>query len=384
VSLHDQEPTYWDIKLLPVRDEDDRVNGVVTLATEVTERVRAYAEIERQSREAVIDNKRLSLAVDATELGLWEWDVGTGELYWSDQQKTIFGLPKDEPATYEIWVSALHPEDRDQVLKSVSGLLEPDSGGQLQFEHRIIRPDGGHRWISARGRMLYEIEGGAWKPARLLGTVLDVTDRRKNEEARQLLVHELNHRVKNLFAMASGMVTRSARTATSPKEMAVAIRGRLDALARAHELIRPAITGSEPTDEETTVEKIVEAILAPHVNQDAPSPITLEGPAVRIGPKAATILTLVLHELATNALKYGALSVPEGRLRIAWIRGVMLTLTWQEENGPGTQGVPSTEGFGSKLVHRSVTDQLGGAIAYDWRPEGLQVRIDLPLNQLKA
>jgi two-component sensor histidine kinase len=232
--------------------------------------------------------------------------------------------------------------------------------------------------------MLYEIVNGELKPARILGTIIDITERRRNDEIRQLLVQELNHRVKNLFAMTSGMIAMTARTAETPKQMAAALRGRIDALARAHELIRPAITGSDPTDEETTVEKIVEAILAPHVNQDAPSPIALEGPPVRIGPKAATILTLVLHELATNALKYGALSVPEGRLRIAWIRGVMLTLTWQEENGPVVQGVPSTEGFGSKLVHRSVTDQLGGAIAYDWRPKGLQVRIDLPLNQLEA
>ena len=112
--------------------------------------------------------------------------------------------------------------------------------------------------------------------------------------------------------------------------------------------------------------------------------MTLEGPPVRVGPKAATILTLVLHELTTNASKYGALSVPEGRLRITWVRSAMLTLTWQEENGPAIQSMPNIEGFGSKLARRSVEDQLGGSIAYDWRPEGLQVRIDLPLNQLEA
>ncbi|MBM6580099.1 PAS domain-containing protein [Microvirga sp. BT689] len=376
--------TYWDIKLLPVRDAGDQVSGILALAAHVSERVRARSEAETKAREIALHNERLALAVEATEMGLWEWNAQTGETFWSDRQKDIFGLPKNEPATYEFWYAAIHPEDREHVVSSVGSLSDPRSGGQLQVEHRIIRPDGDVRWILSRGRMLYEIVNGELKPARVLGTIIDITERRRSEEVRQLLVQELNHRVKNLFAMTSGMIALTARTAETPKQMAAALRGRIEALARAHELIRPAITGSEPTDGETSVDKIVEAILAPHINQGAPSPMILEGPPVPIGPKAATILTLVLHELATNASKYGALSVPEGRLRVTWARGVMLTLTWQEEGGPAIQGAPSTEGFGSKLARRSVQDQLGGAISYDWRPEGLQVRIDLPLNQLEA
>ncbi len=376
--------TYWDIKLLPVRDGDDQISGILTLAAHVTERVKARSEADLKAREAALHNERLALAVEATEMGLWEWNAQSGETFWSDRQKEVFGLPKDEPATYEFWHSAIHPEDRERVVSSVGALTDPRSGGQLQIEHRIIRPDGEVRWILSRGRMLYEIVNGELKPARVLGTILDITDRRRNEEIRQLLVQELNHRVKNLFTMTSGMIALTARTAETPKQMAAALRGRIEALAQAHELIRPAITGSEPTDGETSVQEILQAILAPHINQDAPSQMTLEGPPVRIGPKAATILTLVLHELATNAAKYGAFSVPEGHLRITWMRGVMLTLLWQEENGPALQGAPALEGFGSKLARRSVTDQLGGAIAYDWRAEGLQVRIDLPLNQLEA
>ncbi|MEE1655270.1 PAS domain S-box protein [Microvirga sp. CF3062] len=376
--------TYWDIKLLPVREGGDQISGILALAAHVTERVRARGEAEVKTREVALHNERLALAVEATEMGLWEWNAQTGETFWSDRQKDIFGLPKSEPATYEFWHSAIHPEDRENVVSSVGSLSDPRSGGQIQIEHRVVRPDGEVRWILSRGRMLYEIINGELKPARILGTIIDITERRRNEEVRQLLVQELNHRVKNLFAMTSGMIALTARTAETPKQMATALRGRIDALARAHELIRPAITGSEPTDGETSVEEIVQAILAPHISQDAPSPMTIQGPSVRISPKAATILTLVLHELATNALKYGALSAPEGRLRITWVRGVMLALTWQEKNGPAIQGVPSTEGFGSKLVRRSVTDQLGGAIAYDWRREGLLVRIDLPLNQLEA
>lgn len=376
--------TYWDIKFLPVRGGDDQISGILALAAHVTERVRARGEAEVKAREVALHNERLALAVEATEMGLWEWNAQTGETFWSDRQKDIFGLPKSEPASYEFWHSAIHPEDREHVMSGVGALSDPRSGGQIQVEHRVVRPDGEVRWILSRGRMLYEMVNGELKPARILGTIIDITERRRNEEVRQLLVQELNHRVKNLFAMMSGMVALTARMAETPKQMAAALRGRIEALARAHELIRPAITGSEPTDGETSVDGILQAILAPHISQDAPSPMTLEGPPVHIGPKAATILTLVLHELATNASKYGALSVPEGRLRVTWVRGAMLTLLWQEENGPPIQGVPSAEGFGSKLARRSVTDQLGGAIAYDWRAEGLQVRIELPLNQLEA
>jgi PAS domain S-box-containing protein len=376
--------TYWDIKLLPVRDGDNRISGILALAANVTERVKARSEADRQAREAALHNERLALAVDATELGLWEWNARTGETFWSDRQKDIFGLPRDEPATYEFWLSAIHPEDRERVVSSVGTLGDPRSGGQLHIEHRVVHRDGEVRWIISRGRMLYEVIDAELKPSRLLGTILDITDRRRDEEIRQLLVQELNHRVKNLFAMTSGMVALTARAAQTPKQMAAALRGRIEALARAHELIRPAITGSEPTDGETSVEEIVRAILAPHISQDAAAQMTLEGPVVRVGPKAATVLTLVLHELATNASKYGALSVSEGHLRITWMRGVMLTLHWQEENGPVISGTPKAEGFGSQLARRSVKDQLGGAIAYDWRPEGLQVRIDLPLSQLEA
>ncbi|MBL0405815.1 PAS domain S-box protein [Microvirga aerilata] len=376
--------TYWDIKLLPVRGGEDQISGILALAANVTERVRARSEADLQAREAALHNERLALAVEATELGLWEWNARTGEIFWSERQKEIFGLPKNEPATYEFWLSAIHPEDRERVVGGVGALSDPRSGGGLHAEHRVVHRNGDVRWIVSRGRMLYEVVDGELRPSRLLGTIIDITDRRRDEEVRQLLVQELNHRVKNLFAMTSGMVALTARTAETPKQMAAALRGRIEALARAHELIRPAITGSEPSDGETSVAGIVEAILAPHVNQGSPSQMTFEGPSLRIGPKAATILTLVLHELATNASKYGALSVPDGHLRITWIKGAMLTLLWQEEKGPTISGPPKAEGFGSQLARRSVTDQLGGAIAYDWRPEGLQVRIDLPLSQLNA
>jgi PAS domain S-box-containing protein len=378
-----EEPSHWDIKLLPVLDSDNSVIGILTLAANVTDRVTAEAEAQRQARVAAYENERLALAVAATELGLWEWDARTGETFWSDRQKAIFGLPKDRAISYEDWHSALHPDERDRVVPAVHALLDPSSGGQLALEHRIVHPDGTVRWILSRGRMLYEIVNGKLEPARLLGTVLDITERRQAEDARQLLVRELNHRVKNLFAVASSMVSLTARNARTPKDMAVSLRGRLDALSRAHELIRPAVTEDDPPRQGTSVDKLVHAVMEPHVHDQTGARMTVAGPTVPTGPGSATGLTLMLHELATNAAKYGSLSVPEGSVRIDWrLEGPNVSLVWEETGGPAIEGEPASSGFGSQLARKSVTGQLGGEIGYHWRREGLRVEIKLPLERL--
>ncbi|KLK94292.1 hypothetical protein AA309_04375 [Microvirga vignae] len=340
-------------------------------------------EADRQTQEGAINSKRLALAVEATELGLWEWIVETGTIYWSDRQREIFGVSADEPLTHELWVSSIHPEDRDWVVEKVGSLMDPDSKGKLQKEYRIVRPDGETRWISSRGRMLYENVDGRPQASRLLGTILDITERRTNEEARRLLAKELNHRVKNLFALASAMVTMTARTAASPEEMAAALHGRLQALARAHELIRPALSEEHPHQGETTVASIVETILAPHRDFSLPGRILIECARIVVGARSTTSLTLVLHELATNASKYGALSANDGSLTVAcWQDGDTVSLVWQERGGPVVEGPPPSKGFGSHLARKSVMDQLEGEITYDWQHEGLRVELRLPLAHL--
>jgi two-component sensor histidine kinase len=277
----------------------------------------------------------------------------------------------------------IHPGDREWVSRKVDTLNDPSSGGRLQMDYRIMHPDGGIRWISCRGRMLYTSESGTTKPLRLLGTMLDNTERRRNEEARQLLAKELDHRVKNLFAMASAMVTMTARTATSTKDMADALHGRLNALAKAHELIRPAVADDGPIEGETSVCEIIRTILAPHSDYSQSARIVIDCAPISVGAKAATSLTLVLHELATNASKYGSLSVPHGHLTIScWQDGETMSLVWLETDGPLIESRPTTKGFGSQLARKSVTDQLGGTIHCDWRREGLRVELRIPLSQL--
>ncbi len=217
-------------------------------------------------------------------------------------------------------------------------------------------------------------------------TFVDISDRRQAEERQGLLLKEMDHRIKNLFAIVGGVVTLSARSSSSPQEMKETIDGRLAALASAHLLIR--VSKSETgTRQDVTLGALVGAILAPYFDLAATgieAQIIIEGPEVPIGGEAVTSFALVLHELATNAAKYGALATLDGRIRINWsLKEGNLALTWQERGGPVVRGPPEREGFGSMLARRSVNGQLGGQLSFDWDAEGLTVDLSVPAERLK-
>jgi PAS domain S-box-containing protein len=203
----------------------------------------------------------------------------------------------------------------------------------------------------------------------------DISERAKAEESRQLLLRELNHRVKNLFAIISGMITMTAKSATSPQAMAETLRGRLHALARAHELIRSAITSDNDNTGVTTVQELVSSVMAPHLTPGKDQ-LRITGEVVRLGVSSATSLAFVLHELATNAAKYGALSVPDGRVQIEWrVESEYLKLTWLESGGPLVESPPQKTGFGTQLAHMSAGGQLGGSITFDWMRSGVGITL---------
>jgi two-component sensor histidine kinase len=218
----------------------------------------------------------------------------------------------------------------------------------------------------------------------LYGVISDITERQALEEAQKLLTRELNHRVKNLFAIANGMVSMTARTAKDPKDMATALRGRLSALSRAHELVQPASIMEPGSGTDVELSRLIEAVLEPY-RQSGQNRIAIEGPNVAVGSNTTTSLALVLHELATNAAKYGCLSCSEGELTIHWtLQGEDVDLLWTENGGPAIEAPPSFEGFGTQLSQRSIAGQLGGTLEREWRPEGLRVHMIIPLSRLSA
>ena len=226
----------------------------------------------------------------------------------------------------------------------------------------------------------------------------DVTAERHAEEARQLLVRELHHRIKNLFAIVTSLIAMTARTAASPQDMARTLRGRLMSLAQAHELIRPALTAEAAGEREVSLPKLLATILEPHLHADD-ARLSLDGPTLHVSPNAATHLALVAHELATNAAKYGALSGEGGCLRIEWrVADGTVHLVWHETDGPeratvpgdsggepvgGAEGRAPEGGFGSKLVRLSVCTQLEGTLDTTWETRGVRLAMAIPLRRLE-
>jgi len=209
----------------------------------------------------------------------------------------------------------------------------------------------------------------------VLCIVSETTERVVAQERQRLLLRETNHRLKNLFAMIDAMISLSVRSARTPHEFAQALRGRLAALLRAKELVRPGIMDAEhAASERTTVDALVRTILQPYDDDTSRERISASGPDVVVGATAVTSLALALHESATNAVKYGALSEPNGAIRIKWeTQGDDFRLEWEETGGPAIVVSPNAQGFGSVLTERSITNQLGGKIDYDWQRNGLKL-----------
>lgn len=210
-----------------------------------------------------------------------------------------------------------------------------------------------------------------------------VSLRRERVVAEQLemVSHELSHRIQNIFAITTSLARLSAHDHPAARDYADALLSRLDALARAHNFIRPHSPASTP-EGDATLRSLLATLFAPY-QDDGLGRLDILGDDVAIGAQAATPLALLFHELATNSVKYGALSTPGGRVAIDCAQlGDRLRVTWTETGGPAIDGAPARTGFGTRLATMSVEKQLRGALAYDWPAQGLAVRLSLPLSSL--
>ncbi len=231
-----------------------------------------------------------------------------------------------------------------------------------------------HDWTPGEIEALQDISAGLETEIALRRTLSE----------RQLLLEELNHRIKNLFAVVSGIVSLSLRSGDTPESMAQTLRSRIQALAQAHDLIVPVVTAHRATGTEVSLNKLVATLLEPHLHSDD-ARLAAHGPTLTLGPKFSTSLALALHELATNASKYGALSTNDGALEINWdVDEDVLQINWIERGGPAIDGPPvaSSSGFGSRLIKMTVEGQLSGVVETDWKPTGLQCSLRLPMDRL--
>jgi PAS domain S-box-containing protein len=354
----------------PLKNAEGRIIGASKIGRDVTERKRSE-HFERRFFSIVESSDDAIVSKDLDGI-IRTWNAGAERLFGYTAEEVI-GKP----------ITLLIPMDRhDEESDILSGIRRGETIDHYETVRQ--RKDGSLVEISVTVSPIKNAEGriiGASKIAR------DITERKRAQEQQNLLIREMSHRVKNLFAVTSGLVALSARSARTPADLAEAVRERLGALARAHGLTRPGLlNGGEEPGQGTTLHALVQTIFAPYVDPDRVKGrgfFIITGPCLPIGGNAVTSIALVLHELATNAAKYGALSSLGGYIHIDWsVKKDELLLTWKEHGGPSLDGPAEHEGFGSSLVRRLVTGQFGGQLSYDWKPKGLIIRLSMPVERL--
>ena len=278
----------------------------------------------------------------------------------------------------EGWNGMFHPEDQERARARWRHSLE--TGEPYEIEYRLRRADGVYCWTLGRAT---PIRNKAGEITRWFGTCTDIEDLKRAGDSKDLLSQELSHRIKNIFAVVSALIALSARQFPEAKEFASAVRTRINALARAHEFVRPHTHASRPTVGTMTLHAFLNDLFKPYAKLDGSMRVTVTGDDAVFDDQAATSVALLFHELATNAAKYGALSAEDGAVTLSTRNEAdRFILVWEERGGPPIPGEPTYAGFGSSLATVSVETQLGGRLERIWAPEGLRVTADLPATAL--
>ena len=330
------------------------------LQIDVTDRHEMAAALSEQRR-------RLEVAVEATGLGFWEWDVEAGQVNWSERNRALYGLGPDEPVSTQRYLELVHPEDRDEARAAFAAARDRPQGGAYSLEHRIVTPAGELRWVQAHGNVAKNADG---EPRLVVGTSLDITDRKAAEERRSLLMGELAHRAKNGIAILMAIVSQTARGQETVEGFLELIMARLQAMADSQDLVTEA--GGRPVPLADVLGRALKPFGLARVDLDpAMSEVTLRGDmAIGMG--------LLIHEMATNAVKYGALSAVGGRIGVSLDDAPegRAAFSWRETGGPPVSP-PEKPGFGTRLLQLVLRPQ-GGEVSFAFEPDGFRARVEFP------
>lgn len=339
----------------------ERLNA--ELESRVAERT---AELEAAARDLLQSEQRRSMALNAGQMGSWDWDIVNGDWMWDEGQCRIFGV---DPQTFQVALENIaplvHPDDFSRLQEMVNGFKAGEAQA-YQTEFRVFRPDGDTRWCFGTAAPTVDANG---RVIRISGVTVDITERKQAEERQALLAREVDHRARNTLAVVQAIIRL---THADTKEAYVSlIEGRIKALAQVHSLLADSRWLGADLDQ------LIAEELAPY-REGEQGKVTTAGPRVSLEPATGQILALALHELATNAAKHGALSVPAGQVHLTWtLQPGSLILQWRETGGPAVS-TPESFGFGVKVVTASVEGQLSGKAKFDWLPEGLHCTLTVP------
>jgi PAS domain S-box-containing protein len=339
------------------------------LETRVAERT---SELESYAVRLQESESRRSLALAAGKMGSWDWDVIRGDCLWDEGQCRIFGVDREAfiPTAANL-VPLIHPDDFVRLTQAWRRAAE-GSERALEIEFRVQRPDGEQRWCIGTAAATVDSSGNI---IRVSGITMDITDRKQAEDRHAHLAKEVDHRARNILAVVQSIVRLT--NASTIKEYAAAVNGRIKALSIAHTLL------SETRWQGADLRGLVEEELAPYRSARSNS-VSTAGPDILLDHRCAQTIAMIIHELATNAAKHGSLSVDTGKVDLNWeLRSDHINLRWEEKGGPPTAH-PSSQGYGTRMVLAGLA-QLGGEANFTWARGGLRCTLTVPyIGGLKA
>jgi PAS domain S-box-containing protein len=364
----------WHLaRATPVIDDAGQLIYWVGTNTDIEEQKTA----ELALRESEVQVK---LALSAAEMGVWECQVMDGKfvnLRGDDRAITLLGGKPGEQPSFDMFASRLHPDDRAKLGPAAMRALDPEGDGILDLEYRIVGRSGKKdRWVHARAQAISSFGG-----KRLIGTVRDITHRRDAEVMQGILSAELQHRIKNTLAMVNAIASQTLK-GEDILDRRLAFSARLEALAQAHDMLTSSSWQSAP------IQTVIESALTPHMSGE--ERFVIDGTHLELSAKQSLSMAMTIHELATNAAKYGALSTPGGTVRVAWTTETMdeegnrqFRFIWQESGGPPVEE-PTRKGFGSRLITRVLAADFQGKVSIDYAPGGVVCVLASPINTVMA
>jgi PAS domain S-box-containing protein len=330
---------------------------------------------ERREHETVLMDReaRLQEALSAGGVTAFDWDLASGLSQRSANAASILGFDPHQDSTASQFLARVHADDRKRFRALVRG-ARPDRSSYTAI-FRFVRPDGREVWLEESARAEFDATG---RFVRLKGLTLDITARKRAEERNDLLVAELDHRVKNVLARVGGVAGFTSQGSGTMEEFVRALDGRVKSMAAAHSLL------SQTRWHGVGLAELARQQLAPYATE---ANIRIDGSDVMLTAAATQALAMVLHELVTNAAKYGALSTPDGCVSMTWDRpagvngAAILKIEWRESGGPPVVA-PSRSGYGTSLINDLIPYELAGKVDLSFVPDGICCRIEIPLDRV--